>query len=100
MRARPTCVDLFCGAGGLSLGLRRAGFAVRAAADTDAAAVATYARNLGGHAVVRDVSPLGAADVLELGRLAPGELDLLAGGPPCQGFSKQKRGAHLGDRRN
>jgi DNA (cytosine-5)-methyltransferase 1 len=100
MRARPTCVDLFCGAGGLSLGLRRAGFAVRAAADTDAAAVATYARNLGGHAVVADVSTLGAADVLELGRLAPGELDLLAGGPPCQGFSKQKRGAHLGDRRN
>jgi DNA (cytosine-5)-methyltransferase 1 len=100
VRARPTCVDLFCGAGGLSLGLRRAGFDVRAAVDNDAPSVATYTRNLGDHAVVADVANLDAAGVLELAGLAPGELDLLAAGPPCQGFSKQKRGAHLGDRRN
>jgi DNA (cytosine-5)-methyltransferase 1 len=100
MRDRPTCVDLFCGAGGLSLGLRHAGFAVRAAVDSDAAAIATYAANLGEHAAVADVAELRAADVLALGELDAGELDLLAAGPPCQGFSKQKRGAHLGDRRN
>jgi len=100
MRDRPTCVDLFCGAGGLSLGLRRAGFAVRAAVDNDPASVATYARNLGDHAVVADVAALTAADVLALAGLDRGALDLLAAGPPCQGFSKQKRGAHLGDGRN
>lgn len=32
--------------------------------------------------------------------VVPGELDVFAGGPTCQGFSKQKRGAHLGDKRN
>jgi DNA (cytosine-5)-methyltransferase 1 len=100
MRDRPTCVDLFCGAGGLSLGLRRAGFAVRAAVDRDATALATYAENLGAHAAVADVAALTAADVLALAGLEEGDLDLLAAGPPCQGFSKQKRGAHLGDRRN
>jgi DNA (cytosine-5)-methyltransferase 1 len=100
MLDRPTCVDLFCGAGGLSLGLRRAGFAVRAAVDNDPASVATYARNLGDHASVADVAKLDAADVLARAGLDRGELDLLAAGPPCQGFSKQKRGAHLGDRRN
>jgi DNA (cytosine-5)-methyltransferase 1 len=97
---RPTCVDLFCGAGGLSLGLRHAGFAVRAAVDSDATAIATYAENLGEHAAVADVAELRAADVLALAELDDGDLDLLAAGPPCQGFSKQKRGAHLGDRRN
>jgi DNA (cytosine-5)-methyltransferase 1 len=100
MLDRPTCVDLFCGAGGLSLGLRRAGFDVRAAVDSDPAAVATYARNLGDHAALADVAALDAAGVLALAGLEPGGLDLLAAGPPCQGFSKQKRGAHLGDRRN
>jgi DNA (cytosine-5)-methyltransferase 1 len=100
MRDRPTCVDLFCGAGGLSLGLRHAGFAVRAAVDSDATAIATYAENLGEHAAVADVAELRAADVLALAELDDGDLDLLAAGPPCQGFSKQKRGAHLGDRRN
>jgi DNA (cytosine-5)-methyltransferase 1 len=100
VRDRPACVDLFCGAGGLSLGLRRAGFAVRAAVDSDATAIATYADNLGDHALVADVAELAGDDVLAHARLAAGEVDLLAAGPPCQGFSKQKRGAHLGDRRN
>src|SRR4051794_29571746 len=93
MLARPTCVGLFCGAGGLSLGLRRAGFAVRAAIDSDPAAVATYARNLGDHARVADVAALDAAGVLALAGLEPGELDLLAGGPPCHGFSPAQPGA-------
>src|SRR5690349_21619873 len=43
---RPWAVDLFCGAGGLSLGLARAGFTVVAAADSDATAVRTHEANL------------------------------------------------------
>src|SRR5260221_13630456 len=45
---KPWAVDLFCGAGGLGLGLVRAGFSVVAAADTDSVALQTYRANLGG----------------------------------------------------
>jgi DNA (cytosine-5)-methyltransferase 1 len=94
-------VDAFCGPGGLSLGLRRAGFDVRAAFDFNAKAVETYRRNLGFHVFQADVRTVTAERLRELCGLVPGrELDLFAGGPPCQGFSKQKRGAHLGDARN
>lgn len=98
---RPTCVDAFCGAGGLSLGLGRAGFDVRAAFDIEEQSVATYRRNLGDHAFVEDAAATGGKGVrTRAGLSAADDLALLAGGPPCQGFSKQNRGAHLGDKRN
>ncbi|MBI4012195.1 MAG: DNA cytosine methyltransferase [Candidatus Rokubacteria bacterium] len=50
MSDAPTVLDLFCGAGGLSLGFQRAGFRVIAAHDKGAAAVETYRANLGHHA--------------------------------------------------
>ena len=93
-----TAVDAFCGAGGLSLGLLRAGFDVRYAFDRNAPAITTYVKNLGEHAECVDAFGVSGAGLL--GRAGVAELDLLAGGPPCQGFSKQKRGAHLGDDRN
>ena len=89
----PTAIDLFAGAGGLSLGLRRAGFEVRAAADNDRFAVETYRKNLGDHVLQCDLSTVEPSALLELAHLASGECDLLAGGPPCQGFSVQRRGA-------
>jgi DNA (cytosine-5)-methyltransferase 1 len=99
--AHPTCIDAFCGAGGLSLGLVRAGFDLRAAFDLSEAAINTYRRNLGAHGFLADASELSGGDLLAKASMSSGdELGLLAGGPPCQGFSKQKRGAHLGDRRN
>lgn len=89
----PTALDLFCGAGGLSLGLRRAGFDVVAAVDHDAAAVRTYQRNLGSHVRRASIYDLKPHDLLrELG-MTPGECVLLTGGPPCQGFSVQRRGS-------
>lgn len=72
-----TVVDLFCGAGGLSLGLQRAGWAVLQAFDHFDAAVATYDRNLGGH-----VSSANIHADLVLPRST-----MIVGGPPCQGFS-------------
>src|SRR4051794_18769742 len=51
---RPTAVDLFSGAGGLSLGLQNAGFSVLLGADLDIRAVETHAANLGGLAYVGD----------------------------------------------
>lgn len=91
--ARPTAVDLFAGAGGLSLGLINAGFDVRAAVEFDGIAARTYRANLGEHVVVADLSRYLVADLLRQSGLSVGECDVLAGGPPCQGFSVQRRGS-------
>src|SRR5947209_1620378 len=81
-------IDLFSGCGGLTLGLKQAGFDVLCAVELDAAAVRTYRANhrdvLVKHMDIRELSAAGLRR--ELG-LFPGELDLLAGCPPCQGFS-------------
>src|SRR5215472_14078226 len=85
-------VDLFCGAGGLSLGFRDAGFRPVFAADCDPIACATYRANLGPH--IRDVD-LGTIDHEALAKMIAtecGDIDVVAGGPPCQGFSVQRRG--------
>ncbi len=91
-------VDAFCGAGGLSLGLLRAGFDIRAAFDWDGPSVDTYQKNLGAHGFEADAKEITAEDLRQ--RTGNVDLDLFAGGPPCQGFSKQTRGAHAGDERN
>ena len=99
MPTRPTCIELFAGAGGLSLGLQQAGFDVRYACDIDPLAVETYNRNIAQHAEVMDVREMDGISLLQ--NLGLDGIDLLSGGPPCQGFSKQKRGAHLAlDERN
>lgn len=73
----PTCVDLFCGAGGFSCGLQRAGFRVLKAFDHDAAAVATYRHQVG--------DPVERV-AIDLSLVLP-VADIVVGGPPCQGFS-------------
>jgi DNA (cytosine-5)-methyltransferase 1 len=93
-------VESFSGPGGMSLGLERAGFTLRLAFDIDEPSVKTHCRNLGDKCIVADAATLRGETVLSRIGLSPGELALFAGGPPCQGFSKQKRGAHLGDDRN
>jgi DNA (cytosine-5)-methyltransferase 1 len=85
---RLSAVDLFCGAGGVSLGLEGAGFKVLLANDLDAAAARTYRRNFPETSFFEgDVHKLSNRRIAELTGLKPGELDLLMGGPPCQGFS-------------
>jgi len=85
---RLTAIDLFCGCGGLSLGLRRAKFTVVAAIDNDALAVKTYRKNhKRTHTVEADIKAVDGISLMEELDLRPGELDLLAGCPPCQGFS-------------
>jgi DNA (cytosine-5)-methyltransferase 1 len=84
----------------MSLGLSRAGFEIARAFDVDPPSVATHNRNLGNHAFVADARDVCGKDLLKGVGLKRDELDLFGGGPPCQGFSKQKRGAHLGDTRN
>ncbi|MGO6844821.1 DNA cytosine methyltransferase [Rhizobium ruizarguesonis] len=77
-------VELFCGAGGMSLGLREAGCDVVAAYDAWPVAVENYNRNLGvDHSKVADLGDL-LGIVPDLLKLAP---DMIAGGPPCQDYS-------------
>lgn len=82
-------IDLFSGCGGLSLGLQGAGFVVAAAVEIDRKAQETYRLN---HPNVRlyaeDIRKLDPAQLLLDAGLKAGELDLLAGCPPCQGFSR------------
>lgn len=82
----PVVVDLFCGAGGLSEGLRQAGFDPRVAVDFDKNAIATYkANHPHSETILGDVAQVTGE---QLKRLAcSDDIDLIAGGPSCQGFS-------------
>jgi DNA (cytosine-5)-methyltransferase 1 len=84
----PTAICLFAGAGGCSLGFRQANYDIRLAMDIDSDAVESYQRNFTGTLCeVADIRVLGADVLLQRAQLQPGELDILLGGPPCQGFS-------------
>lgn len=95
----PLLVDAFCGAGGLSLGFDAAGFETRFAFDADAASVASFNGNLKPVAEVADISTteISARIAEAVGVDAP---YVVIGGPPCQGFSQQRRGGDEDDRNN
>ena len=85
---KPTAISLFAGAGGCSLGFQQAGFDVRFATDIDRDAMESYRRNFAEKPCeVADVRDLGPELLLDKVGLRAGELDILLGGPPCQGFS-------------
>jgi len=88
MSRRLRAVDLFAGCGGLSLGLERAGFDVVAAIDSDELASETYKKNHPNAFFVHgDITKVSASKLMRKLGLRKGELALLAGCPPCQGFS-------------
>ncbi|WP_406720614.1 DNA cytosine methyltransferase [Thioclava litoralis] len=81
-------VDLFCGAGGFTEGLRQAGYNAILANDFDEMACKTFSYNHPEVPIVcRDIARLSVQEVLEKTGLRKGELNLVVGGPPCQGFS-------------
>lgn len=99
---KPNCIDLFAGCGGLSLGLHAAGFDVIMAIEAHSDAFATYVANL----VDKDMAgarwpdwlDIGPSDVVDLAKdhrdklsNLRGEVQLIAGGPPCQGFTTNGR---------
>jgi DNA (cytosine-5)-methyltransferase 1 len=153
-KRRPTCVDLFCGCGGMSLGVIQAGMEVVAAVEWDYAAAQTYLVNLGEypceiigidpgdregfsdylekqfnkqkpqngvvqldvcgsgwrahnpeipgvkHFFIGNIRNLTGKRILEAVGLEQGELDLVCGGPPCQGFSLSNSKRSADDPRN
>jgi DNA (cytosine-5)-methyltransferase 1 len=82
-----TAVDLFCGAGGASLGLMRAGWDLRLASDADPTCSLTHQANLPGEFLAADLRTVDADKVISAAGISVGQLDLLFAGPPCQGFS-------------
>ena len=94
-----TAVDLFCGAGGLSLGLENAGIRVICGVDNWSAATQTYSANFRHPILPADLVDLRAGQILEFAGASGTDVDLVVGGPPCQGFSIQRIGSDH-DRRN
>ena len=81
-------IDLFAGAGGITEGFRKAGYICVCANDFDEEAKHTFTYN---HPnvpyLLKDVKEVTAADILEKANCEASEIDLITGGPPCQGFS-------------
>ncbi len=86
-------IDLFCGAGGLSMGLKRAGFSTALAVDNWPAAQETFTRNFPDVPfLLADINQVGITDLLDAAGIQGDEQPtLIAGGPPCQGFSSAGR---------
>lgn len=93
--SKPALIDLFCGAGGLSHGFQQAGFTVRAGVDADEDSLVTFqANHPGSHVIKADIQQMTPEKLAKQLNIQPGELDCLVGGPPCQGFSKNRAFRH------
>jgi DNA (cytosine-5)-methyltransferase 1 len=87
MRSKvPVVIDLFCGAGGLSEGFRQAGFKSVLGVDHDKDALATFAHNhKDAEIICGDIARISKEDIIK--KIKRKTVDLVIGGPPCQGFS-------------
>ena len=96
---KPTFIDLFCGCGGFTLGMIRAGFDCLAAIDFNPQAVAALKANLADkiqsgltpvrHALERDLTTFPPAELAAT--IGAQRVDVIVGGPPCQGFSTARQ---------
>ncbi len=97
----PKIIDLFCGAGGLSLGFTQEGFITALANDIEPCCIDTYSHNHPEtprkHIILGDINDV-IANIKDLMRF--NSIDVLIGGPPCQGFSMANRQRLIDDPRN
>lgn len=98
--ARPVGIDLFAGAGGLSLGFEQAGFDIAAAVEIDPIHCATHEYNFPqSKTICASVVDLTGSEIRKLANLGDRDIDVVFGGAPCQGFSLIGKRA-LDDKRN
>lgn len=98
--ARPIGIDLFAGAGDLSLGFEQAGFDLAAAVEIDPIHAAVHEFNFPRcKTICRSVTDLSGAEIREQAGIGDREVDVVFGGAPCQGFSMIGKRA-LDDPRN
>lgn len=93
----PTTIDLFAGAGGLSLGFHLEGFTPLVGTDFDADAANTYRRNFPNTRFIEGpIEEVPTDRILEIAGVGEGNVDVMLGGPPCQAFSvyNHQRGFH------
>jgi len=101
MSKQPTVISTFSGCGGSSLGYKLAGFNVLLAVEFDPHAAQTYRLNfLNTPLIEGDIHEVTGKDVLKRTGIGRGELDILDGSPPCQGFSVAGQRRMLDDRNN
>jgi DNA (cytosine-5)-methyltransferase 1 len=94
---RGVAVELCAGLGGIGVGLRALGFHVARAYDSWEEAVAIYNHNCGGGVAVRcNVLSAEGRQLVEADHRCIGQIDLVAAGPPCKGFSQLRNGYHDG----
>ena len=85
---RPIAVDLFAGVGGMTLGFEQAGFDVLASVEIDPIHCATHAYNFPmWSAICSSVTEISGKEIREKSQIGDREVDVVFGGPPCQGFS-------------
>lgn len=89
-------ISLFSGAGGMDLGIINAGFEIVWANDFEKDAVATYKKNIGDRIILGDITQISSNEI----PLGKGEVDLIIGGFPCQGFSIANKNRNMEDQRN
>lgn len=96
-----TSIDLFSGGGGLSEGMRQAGFQIKGAVEIDPVAAETFKVNHKDSVVIeRNIQHVSSAELMKQCGIERGSLDLLAGCPPCQGFSSLTAKYNRNDERN
>jgi DNA (cytosine-5)-methyltransferase 1 len=91
MKSRYSVIDLFCGCGGASLGLKLAGHKIVAAVDIDPVACKTLSENLGLEPICGDLRYIDGYEILDTYGFGKDDIDLVVGCPPCQGFSSLRR---------
>jgi DNA-methyltransferase (dcm) len=98
--SRPVCVDLFAGVGGMSLGFEQAGFDIACAVEIDAVHSAAHRFNFPNTPVIcESITDLSGETIRRRSGLGNRRVDVVIGGPPCQGFSMIGKRA-LADERN